>query len=439
MPGYLVAVVDEVDIAVIGAGAAGLMAAIWAGQSARKSSVPARVIALDGARTLGAKILVAGGGRCNVTHFFVDETAYAGSSRNAIKKVLRSFDAQRTIEFFADLGVELKREETGKLFPVTDSARTVLDALLRASRDVGVEIRHPWRVDRVERAEPDGFVVVPVDPALSTLRARAVILATGGKALPKSGSDGHGYEIVESLGHTVTPWVFPSLVPLVVDVHKTFIQELSGIAVEAELTLESATGKRIVAFRNAMLFTHFGISGPAALDISRYVLDARRTDPGATLVANLVPGRRFEQVDAMLGAVGAEARQSVVRRIVEQTALPERLVRTLCEHVGVDAATALHQLPRAARRTLAHALTELPIPVVGDRGFTHAEVTAGGVPLSEVHLGTMESRIMPGLFLCGELCDVDGRIGGFNFQWAWASGYLAGCAAGRSFAQATRE
>jgi predicted Rossmann fold flavoprotein len=410
------------DIAVVGAGAAGLMAAIFA---ARSATAGKRIVALDGARTLGAKILVAGGGRCNVTHFEVDERAYTGgpgSSPKAIAKVLRSFGVGPTIEFFRELGVELKREETGKLFPVTDDARTVLNALLGAARDDGVDIRHPWRVQAV-RAEHGGFTIE--GPAGESLHAAKLIIATGGMALPRSGSDGHGYSILRALGHTLTEQVFPALVPLLLDPARTYITSLQGLAHPATLTLSSGTGRKLVEFTGPLLCTHFGISGPVALDISRYWTEAWRADPGTRLTVNWRPGLSFEEVDAELAAAKGP---SVGRSLTAH--LPERLARALCECVGVDPATPLDQLRKDPRRALARALTRTVLPVTGDRGFTHAEVTAGGVPLSELRLDTMESRITPNLHLCGEVCDVDGRIGGFNFQWAWASGWLAGRAAG---------
>ena len=194
----------DADVVIVGAGAAGLMAGVWAARSNR------RVVLLDGARTLGAKILVAGGGRCNVTHHVVDETAFAGSTRKAIRKVLRRFDADQTVRFFASLDVELKREDTGKLFPVTDDARTILDALVGAVRSAGGEIRHPQRVERIN-VVPGGFVLSGDWGELVSTR---IILATGGKSLPKTGSDGGGYALARSIGHSITARIFPSLVPL---------------------------------------------------------------------------------------------------------------------------------------------------------------------------------------------------------------------------------
>ena len=416
------------------------MAAITAGRAVPGSglSVRPKILALDSAKKLGAKILVAGGGRCNVTHHAVDESAYAGSSRHAIRKVLGRFGVDRTVEFFKELGVELKREETGKLFPTTDSARTVLDALLAATKRAGVELRHPCRVESIART-PDGFLISSSRPHLfpsppDTCLARRVILATGGQALPKSGSDGHGYSIVRSLGHTVTR-TWPALVPLTLP-ESHFMRGLAGITVPATLELRAASGKRLVAFTNSTLCTHFGLSGPSVLDISRYFLDAA---PGAgsaaspsVLAVNWLPHHSPDSLDAaLLAAAAATPQVSVSRAVSDQgkPPLPERLARALCEHARINPSLSLCDLTRHERWALVAASAALTLPVTGSKGFTYAEATAGGVPLSELHLDTMESRICPGLHICGELCDVDGRIGGFNFQWAWASGFVAGRAA----------
>lgn len=409
---------DSCDIAVIGAGAAGLMASIWVGRNGRGL----RVVALDGAQRLGAKILVAGGGRCNVTHYEVDERQYAGSSQNAIKKVLRRFDVPRTVEFFHELGVELKREETGKLFPTTDDAQTVLDALLRAAEDAGVELRNSCRVESVKRDE-SGFALTchaGQTGLPQVLEAQRLILATGGKSLPKTGSDGQGYEIAKSLGHSITP-TFPALVPLTLP-RDHWMCQLSGITIPATMELRAATGKRLKSFTNSTLLTHFGLSGPSVLDISRYFL---ADSAGPLLFMNFLPGTTIEQVDAELLALG----KTSGGRYLKDRGLPDRLAESICRSVNLDPGVPGHALTRDSRRALARAITETPLPVTGSRGYLFAEVTAGGVPLSELRLDTMESRVCPGLHLCGEICDVDGRIGGFNFQWAWASGFVAGSGA----------
>lgn len=401
-------------LVVVGAGAAGLMAAVQAGRAGRPAVV------LEGARTLGAKILVAGGGRCNVTHDVVDETSYAGSSSKAIRKVLRRFEVAETVAFFREQGVELKREETGKLFPVSDKARNVLDALLRAVAESGSRIHHPCRVESV-RCQGDEFVV---EGDRFRVRTPRLILATGGQSLPRSGSDGRGWEFARTLGHSLTPRLLPALVGLTL-ADGCFVRELPGLTLEATLEVRSKSGKRLATRTASTLCTHFGISGPGPMDISRHYLDAELDDPGTQLTIGWLPERSEESVDAELRELG---KRSVLRALADS--LPERLVRAICAEARVDSNTAGHALSRDARRALVRAVCATVLPVTGTRGWNQAEATAGGVPLAEVQLKTMESRRCPGLHLCGEMLDVDGRIGGYNFQWAWASGYVAGIANG---------
>jgi len=401
---------------VVGAGAAGLMAAI----SAARAAPGRRIVLLEGAPRPGAKILISGGGRCNVTHHAVDETAFNGSTPAAIRKVLRRFDVARTVAFFRELGVELAREETGKLFPTSGRARTVLDALLGAARADGVPLRHPFRVSAVER-EREGFLLTAASG--ERLRSARVVLATGGKSVPRTGSDGGGYALAQSLGHGLTPRLLPALVPLLLP-EGHFARSLSGLSVEATLEVRARSGRRLARAHGSLLCTHFGLSGPAVLDISRHLIDARLDDPEARLVVRWMPEATPETADHALRALGGRTVSSWLAQSV-----PERLARALCAAAGVDPALPGHQLTREARRALAAAVAEMTVPVAGDRGFAVAEVTAGGVPLAELDLDTMGSRRCPGLFLCGEICDVDGRIGGFNFQWAWASGYVAGVGA----------
>ncbi|MEZ4697203.1 MAG: NAD(P)/FAD-dependent oxidoreductase [Rhodothermales bacterium] len=423
----------EADLVVVGAGAAGLMCAI----QAARTRPDARVVLVDGARKLGAKILVAGGGRCNVTHHAVSADDYAGSSRNAIRKVLRQFDVADTVTFFEALGVTLKREETGKLFPVTDRAQSVLDALLHAARDAGVRILNPWRVKSVMRrpvlesalepalesvlepAHGARFQVVSADG--ERLSARSIVLATGGLSLPKSGSDGSGYGFARHLGHTITDPVLPALVPLNLEAGH-FLTKLSGITLDAAFDVLSSSGKRLVRMGGSTLLTHFGLSGPAVLDVSRHYLMAQHDEPGAVLTVNWLPSESPESFEARLVS---EASTLQLAHTLLKRQLPDRLAAALIDQVETNGP----ELSRAARRSLVDLTTRYALPIIGNRGFKYAEVTAGGVPLAELNLKTMESRLCPGLYIVGELCDVDGRIGGFNFQWAWASGHVCGSVA----------
>ena len=411
---------ESVDLAIVGAGAAGLMAAIQAGRAAPGL----RIAALDGARTLGAKILVAGGGRCNVTHHEVTADDFAGSTRPAIAKVLRRFEVGDVVRFFQAEGVELKREPTGKLFPTTDRARAVLDALLDAARSSGVELLHPRRVERIDR-ESGGYRLRGDWGELGT---RRVVLAAGGQALPRSGSDGSGYVLARALGHSTTATIFPSLVPLFTP-EDHWLRTVSGVAVPARIEVRSGTGKRLAHFEGDFLCTHFGMSGPVVLDASRHFLAARQADPAAKLVVAFLPHAHPDNLTLELAGLG---RRTLGRWLADK--LPDRLAAALVASAGLDPSATALRMTREERRALLAALVEQEIPIVGDRGFTHAEATAGGIPLAQLRLDTMESRSSPGLHLCGELLDVDGRIGGFNFQWAWASGTVAGRAAAAALA-----
>lgn len=399
----------------VGAGAAGLMAATWAGRTRR-----CRVLALDGASRLGAKLLLSGGGRCNVTHDVVDEARFNGSTPAAIRRVLRRFGVGDAVAFFAGLGVDLVHEEGGKLFPRSGRARSVLEALLRAAGDAGVEVRHPFRVETIARTGA-GFALT--GPS-GTVEARRVVLATGGRSLPATGSDGHGFELARGLGHTTTP-VFPALVPLLLPPGHP-LTTLAGLSHQVAVEVRSR-GRRQVRLEGALLCTHFGVSGPAVLDASRHWVEAHAGDPAAELLVDWLPALAEADLAAALRALGT---LSPGRWLAGR--MPERLARRLCETAGVVPSAPGHSLTRDGRHALLRTLKALPLPVRGDRGFAHAEVTAGGVPLAELRLDTLESRACPGLHLCGEMLDVDGRIGGFNLQWAWASGHVAGVGAARS-------
>ena len=408
------------DVAVIGAGAAGLAASIFAAETAAKGDRAQRIVLLDGAKTIGSKILVSGGGRCNVTHEVVTAADFFGN-RHIIKNVLAAFPVVQTIKWFASLGVELKREETGKLFPVTDKARTILTALVNRCHELGVIIRPDYRVTDVARlAGPEAVFVI--HHAHGALQAKKVILATGGRSIPKSGSDGFGYELARRLGHHVTATV-PALVPLVFD-DIMFHKALSGLSHDVELT--TVVKGRIVDCRTgSLLWTHFGISGPVVMDASRFWTLAQEQGEAVAVYGNFLPGKTQEQARRwFMDQAASTPRRSLTKTLAQL--VPERFAEARCLHIECDPQKAIAQLPRKDRDRLIEAFTKFRLPVKQDRGWNYAEVTAGGVPLEEINFRTMESKLVPGLYLVGEILDCDGRIGGFNFQWAWATGLLAG-------------
>lgn len=402
----------QFDVGIVGGGAAGLMTAITAAREA-----PSLAVAVIESRPRpGVKILASGGGRCNVTNRSVTPGDFNGD-RSVVARILRRFDERATVRFFEELGVELKHEpEFDKLFPVSDSAHSILDALLAECARLSVRIEADFRVDEIRRADAGFEVRADARVAL----CRSVVLATGGKSVPKSGSDGHGYEIARSLGHGVGP-TSPALVPLVLQPH--VLEGLEGIAVPAELSVWSG-GRRIALETGPALFTHFGLSGPAPMNVSRHWAVVHDEGGAAEVRINLLPGRQPADVErAWLDAAKADGARPAAALLAE---LPARLARRVLALADVAETTRVAELTRNSRKRLLDAATNLLLPVAATRGWNAAEVTAGGVPLDEVDPRTMESRRCPGLFLVGEILDVDGRIGGFNFQWAWASGFVAG-------------
>ena len=406
------------DAIVIGAGAAGLATAIFT----RRRRPEGSVLLLDGAKKPGAKILVSGGGRCNVTNTVVTERDYRGGSPTVVRRVLRALTVADTVGFFADAGVALHEENDGKLFPDSNSARQVLDALLQQSVASGVELRSAHRVISVHKAD-DGFRVVT---HAGELAARRVVLATGGLSLPKSGSDGAGYAIARALGHTLIATT-PALAPLMLAangnetpaIHGTW----SGISQQVILTLRTG-GSVTLRERGSMLWTHFGISGPAALDLSRHWLRARLEGRDADAAANLTPDFDFESLETFWLEQARQRPRSMIGTILA-TLVPAAVADGVLAGIGIDASTTLSSLTRDDRRRLVRALTAWPIPIVDSRGYNFAEATAGGIALQEIDPSTMESRCCRGLYLVGEMLDVDGRLGGFNFQWAWSSAAVA--------------
>jgi len=404
---------SRADVIIVGAGAAGLAAAIFT----REVDPGLTVELLDGAARPGAKILVSGGSRCNVTNTVVTERDYNGGRPALIRRVLAGLPVPRTIAFFERIGVRLKEEPLGKLFPTTDRSRDVLDSLLSAARAVGVTMSPSTRVHDVAR-DGGGF---RVETARGPRRARVVVLATGGLSLPKTGSDGAGYAFARRLGHSIVATT-PALVPLLLG-DGSFHAGVSGVSQEVELSLHRG-GRVAQRIRGSMLWTHFGISGPAALDVSRHWLRAVAEEQGPTVTLSAAPGAAFEQLDARLVALARAQPRSTLHAAV-QGLLPASVAAALLDRLRLDGARRLAELPREERRAVVHALIALPLPITDSRGYNYAEVTAGGVSLEEVDAATMQSRRCPGLFLVGEVLDVDGRLGGFNFQWAWSSGRVA--------------
>ena len=348
-----------------------------------------------------------------------------------VRNVLRAFPAPRAAAFFEELGVRLHEEEDGKLFPDTNRSRTVLDALLAEAARLGIVIepdhrvigiardRDVWSLSIARRAEA-AF-------AETALSSRAVVIATGGRSLPKTGSDGLGYDLVRGLGHGYIDTT-PALAPLLLNGQRH--ASLAGVSHAATLSLR-VDGRVAVRLDGSLLWTHFGVSGPVVLNLSRHWHRATLDGANVDVLMNVCPGETFESLEAWWLDQERERPRARANTVLS-TRVPAAIADAWLAAASIERDTTMAHVGREDRRRLVRALIEGPVTVLDSRGYGHAEVTAGGIPLDEIDPATMQSRVCPGLYLVGEILDVDGRLGGFNFQWAWSSGWVAGHAVAKA-------
>jgi predicted Rossmann fold flavoprotein len=400
-------------VVVVGAGAAGTMAAIFA------ASHGADTLLLERTKDGGRKILISGGGRCNILPASVDESRFVtDSSPHTLRKILRSWPLREQIAFFEnEAGIPLMEEPaSAKLFPKSESARDVRDRLIGLARTRGVSVLTGIVVEGIHPTDSDWQIEQRGGPPLT---ADAVIIATGGLSVPGTGSDGMGLSFVERLGHAINP-TYPALTPLVCSSQP--FGNLAGVSLPVMLTAHA--GARTAAAIGGFLFTHSGYSGPSVLDVSHVAVRSRQemSEPARITV-------RWTPLDQ--GAWEQALRPIGARTVLASVAahLPARLAEALLAVARVNPRRKLSQLTRDERQRLVNTLVRGELPWSGDEGYKKAEVTGGGVALSEVNPTTLESRRHKGLFLCGEILDAFGPIGGYNFLWAWATGRVAGIGA----------
>jgi predicted Rossmann fold flavoprotein len=415
-------------IAVIGAGAAGLMAAASSAIHAAHSGQGCQVTVLEKNRKAGVKILMSGGTRCNLTHDCGPEGIMEAFGRGGafLRQSLSALPPHEVVRLFNRLGIATQVESTGKIFPASNRAVDVRDALLRYAQNAGAELRLAAAVGAIRRApQGSGFVIELAD---GMVHADRVIVTVGGKSWPGCGTIGEGYRWLAEFGHQIVQ-PRPALVPLTGG--EPWMHEISGVtleSVQASVWATAEGGKKapkkpLLSRRGGFLFTHFGFSGPTAMDVSGVITGAG--DPSRTrLTLDLVPDTSTEQVSRWLQDQRSRAGN---RRVT--AALAELIPKRLAEAIAVGAGAgerSFAELPKAAAAQLTEYLKNLPLPVTGTRGFDKAEVTAGGVNLKEVDPRTMQSRIVSDLFIAGEVLDLDGWIGGYNFQSAFSTGFVAG-------------
>lgn len=406
----------QVQIVVAGAGAAGMMAAVTAARQG------AKVVLIEPNEKVGRKLYITGKGRCNVTNDCRVDRLLASVPRNGkfLYSAFSRFSPQDTIAFFEKLGVPLKVERGNRVFPQSDRAADVIDALWKELRRCRVELRQ----DRVTEVAVSGGRVSGVKLEKAGLvNCEAVLLATGGASYPRTGSTGDGYRIAEALGHTITP-IRGSLVPL--ESEDRACSQLQGLSLRnVVLRMKNQRGKTVYQEQGELLFTHFGLSGPLVLSASAHMDFAR--DRYAAHI-DLKPALDEEKLDArLLRDFGERANQDVSNAL--GALVPRSMIPVMAERAGIDGQTKVRDIRREQRRRLLDALKDFTVDISGPRPVEEAIVTAGGVKVSQVDPKTMQSKLVQGLYFAGELLDVDGYTGGFNLQIAWSTGYAAGLAA----------
>lgn len=387
---------ERFDAIVVGAGAAGMFCAAQAGQ------LGCRVLLLDNGKKPGRKILMSGGGRCNFTNMYVEPAAYLSQNPHFCKSALARYTQWDFIELVGKYGIAWHEKTLGQLF-CDDSAEQIVTLLLAECEKGGVQIRLRSEILSVERDEQGYRLQVNGE----TLATKKLVIASGGLSMPGLGASPFGYKIAEQFGLKVLP-TRAGLVPFTL--HKPLLEQLqvlSGVSVPSTITAENGT-----LFRENLLFTHRGLSGPAVLQISSY------WQPGEFVIVNLLPGCNLEEF--LNEQRGAHPNQSLKNTLAMQ--LPKRLVECL-QQLGQIPDVTLKQLNVRDQQALVETLTAWRVQPNGTEGYRTAEVTLGGVDTNELSSRTMEARKAPGLYFIGEVMDVTGWLGGYNFQWAWSSAW----------------
>lgn len=387
----------QFDAVVVGGGAAGLMCALTAGRRGL------RVLVVEHANRVGKKILMSGGGRCNFTNTGAGPANYLSANPHFCKSALARYTPADFIALVERHRIAYHEKELGQLF-CDESSKLIVHMLLAECADAGVRIETGCTIERVRHRDA-GF---DLDTRAGVFSAPALVVASGGLSIPSMGASGFGYELARQFGHRVLP-TRAGLVPLTLSgKHQERLAELAGVALPVEARCNGAT------FRNFMLLTHRGVSGPAILQVSSY------WQPGDDLRLDLLPG---EDAHAWLLAQRAERPAAELRSALAER-MPRRFSQRLCEHwLG---SKPLRQYRDSELRTIADTLSDWPLVANGTEGYRTAEVTLGGVDTDELSSSTMQSRRVAGLYFIGEVVDVTGWLGGYNFQWAWASGHACG-------------
>ena len=412
---YLLRMKKEFDVIVVGAGPAGLLAAGSA------SSEGGRVLVLEKMRQEGRKLLITGKGRCNITNDsdvgeFIKHVYPNG---RFLRSAFGHFFSHQILELLHKYGVETTLERGGRYFPSSNKSADVLSAHLRWAHDQKVEIQCGQRVEKLIVEEN---TIRGVQANGQEFRAGKVILATGGKSYPATGSNGDGYELARSVGHSIVP-VRPALVPL--ETNGRVAQKLQGLTLKnVQVTVWVDDKKRDEDF-GEMIFTHFGLSGPIILTLSRIVVDALHQKSKVEVSIDLKPALDEQKLDARLLRDLDTSGKKQISNIFRDW-LPASMIPVFLEHVGIDPEKEGHQVSSKERKSIRNLMKNFRFEITGHRSFKEAIITAGGIPTNEISPKNMESKHISGLFFAGEMIDLDAKTGGYNLQIAYSTGWLAG-------------
>ena len=396
-------------VIIIGGGASGMMAAL----SVREQG--AEVTLLERQARVGKKLLATGNGRCNLSNTKLTSKNYHGQDAKFADFALSSFNTEKTLEYFETLGLITVVEPSGKVYPLSDQAGSVVDVLRLALEEAGVEVRTAFEVTTLKKGKKGGFQIASKE---ETLQADSVIICCGGMAGAKVGGTQSGYELLKSMGHTITK-LFPVLVQIKTD--PTYVKALKGVRADGAVLVER-NGKVLAEHAGEIQFTDFGVSGPAIFEISRAISTGKSP---LTIHLNLLRNLNHEEIVSLIHNRKKMMPNQTLENFLTGI-LHNRLGRTILRYAGFGFTDPIHTLKSSDIKRIAHAIQDFEIPVIGTMGFDAAQVTAGGIRTEEFNPKTMESYLCPNLYAAGEVLDIDGDCGGFNLQWAWASGYLAG-------------
>jgi predicted Rossmann fold flavoprotein len=401
-------------IFIIGGGASGMMAAIAAAKNGNAVTI------FESNDSLGKKILITGNGRCNITNRNVSWKNYHGKNPRFAASVLAQFSNEQTIEFFEDLGLILVEEEDGRMFPRSQQAQSVIDVLEQELEKLDVRILFNQKIRNVTFSN-NKFKVTTFQKKVH--EADKVTIATGGRSYPNTGSTGDGYRFAKDFGHNVIK-IFPASVPF--RIKSIVCNKLQGIKVDATIKVFQ-NDKCIAEATDEVLFTHLGLSAPAILKSSREVSKILVKDPEAKLTChiNFFPEYSQDQLHKLL----KKRMESHPDRMISSQflgMLPKKVTPTILKYSDIDPEQKSHQISNRTLDKIIKLITNYKLLITGVLGWEVAQFTAGGVDVKEINSQTMESKIVPGLHFCGEIVDIDGDSGGYNLQWAWSSGFVAG-------------